>query len=374
MTLLKRILKWIGIVMLAVVLAGGIYLFVSYWTSTNDCDSRTGPPTNPMKAIRKCEYGSLTLRAVEKPIPTDNQVLIKVRAASLNAADGHLLRGSFVMRPITGMRKPKDSRFGIDCAGTVETVGKNVTQFKPGDEVFGAANGTIAEYVCAPERTLVTKPGNVTFEQAGSVAVAGLTALQGLRNQGNIQPGQKVLVNGASGGVGTFAVQIAKAFGAEVTAVCSPRNLEQARSIGADHVIDYTKEDFTVSSQRYDMIFDNVGNHTIAERRRVLAPNGICVLAGMGSAGKHEGQWSRLAGNLKSFFVSPFISQKFKFFIGKVLQADLAVLRDLMQEGKLKPVIDREYPMSKTAEALDYLEEGHARGKVVITVEQDNQL
>ena len=369
MKLLKRILKWTGIVILVAVLGSGLYLFVAYWQSSNDCDRDTAVPAYPMKAIRKCEYGSLTLRTVEKPIPTDDQVLIKVRAASLNAADGHLLRGSFVMRPLTGMRKPKDSRFGIDCAGTVEAVGKNVTQFKPGDEVFGAANGAIAEYVCAPERTLVTKPDNVTFEQAGSVAVAGLTALQGLRNQGNIQPGQKVLVNGASGGVGTFAVQIAKAFGAEVTAVCSSRNLEQARSIGADHVIDYTKEDFTVGNQRYDMIFDNVGNHTIAERRRVLAPNGVCVLAGMGSAGKHEGQWSRLAGNLKSFFVSPFISQKFKFFIAKVLKADLGVLRDLMQEGKLTPVIDRAYPMSKTAEALDYLEEGHARGKVVITIE-----
>jgi len=322
-----------------------------------------------MKAIRKCEYGSVTLQTVEKPTPTDDQVLIKVRAASLNAADGHLLRGSFVMRPFTGMRRPKDSRFGLDCAGTVEAVGKNVTQFKPGDEVFGAANGTIAEYVCAPERALVIKPENISFEQAGSVAVAGLTALQGLRNQGNLQAGQKVLVNGASGGVGTFAVQVAKALGAEVTAVCSSRNLEQARAIGADHVIDYTKEDFTVGDQRYDVIFDNVGNHTISERRRVLTPNGICVLAGMGSAGKHEGQWSRLAGNLKSFFVSPFIDQKFKMFIAKVLKTDLGVLRDLMQEGKLKPVIDRQFPMSQTAEALVYLEEGHARGKIVVTIE-----
>jgi NADPH:quinone reductase-like Zn-dependent oxidoreductase len=323
-----------------------------------------------MKAIRKCEYGVLTLREVEKPIPTENQVLVKVRAASLNAADGHLLRGGMLMRPFSGMRKPKDSRFGIDCAGTVEAVGKNVTQFKPGDEVFGAANGSIAEYVCVLERTIVKKPGNITFEQAGSVAVAGLTSLQGLRDQGNIRPGQKVLVNGASGGVGTFAVQIAKAFGAEVTAVCSSRNVEQAQSIGADHVIDYTKEDFTKGNQRYDIIFDNVGNHSIADRRRVLNPNGICVLAGMGSAGKHEGQWSRLFGNLKSFFVSPFISQKFKMFIAKTLKADLAVLGDLMEQGKLSPVIDRQYPMSETTEALRYLEEGHARGKIVVTVSE----
>ncbi|MEY2564024.1 MAG: hypothetical protein QOH88_2217 [Verrucomicrobiota bacterium] len=321
-----------------------------------------------MKAIRKCEYGVVILREVEKPSPTDHQVLIRVRAASLNAVDGHLLRGFIPMRILTGLRKPKDTRFGTDCAGTVEAVGKNVTQFKPGDEVFGAANGALAEFVCASETTLVLKPDNVTFEQAGSVAVAGLTALQGLRDQGNIQPGQKVLINGASGGVGTFAVQIAKALGAEVTAVCSSRNLDQARSMGADHVIDYTKEDFTQGDQRYDVIFDNVGNHTIAERRRVLTPRGVCVLAGMGSAGKHEGQWSRLGGNLKAYFVSPFIPQKFKFYIAKTLQTDLTVLRDMMQEGKLVPVIDRQYPMSETAEALRYLEEGHARGKVVVTL------
>lgn len=369
MKLVKRILKWTGIVTLVAVLVGGLYLFVAYWQSSNDCGRNTAAPAHPMKAIRKCEYGSLTLREVEKPTPTDNQVLIKVHAASLNAADGHLLRGSFLMRPFSGMRKPKDSRFGIDCAGTVEAVGRNITQFKPGDEVFGVANGSIAEYAISSERALVMKPENITFEQAGAVGVAGLTALQGLRDQGKIQPGQKVLVNGASGGVGTFAVQIAKAFGAEVTAVCSTRNLEQARAIGADHVIDYTKEDFTRGDERYDMIFDNVGNHTIAERRRVLTPNGICVLAGMGSAGKHEGQWPRLAGNLKAFVVSPFIAQKFRFYIAKTLKSDLTVLRDLMQEGKVKPVIEREYPISETAEALRYLEEGHARGKVVITIE-----
>src|SRR3954464_5423702 len=369
MRLIKRILKWTAIVILVVVLAGGLFLFVAYSRSTNDCDRNSAALIKPMKAIRKCEYGSVSLREVEKPILTDNQILIKVRAASLNAADGHLLRGSFLMRPFSGMRKPKDSRFGIDCAGTVEAVGKDVTEFKPGDDVFGVANGAIAEYACAAERTLVPKPENITFEQAGSVGVAGLTALQGLRDQGNIQPGQKVLVNGASGGVGTFAVQIAKAFGAEVTAVCSSRNLEQARSIGADHVIDYTKEDFTKGDQRYDVIFDNVGNHSIAERRRVLAPNGTCVLAGMGSAGKHEGQWSRISGNLKSFFVSPFIPQKFKMYIAKTLKADLIVLRDIMQQGKLTPVIDRQYPMTQTAEALRYLEDGHARGKVVISID-----
>lgn len=369
MKLVKRILKWICLVILVGALVGGLYLFVAYWRSTNDCDHNTAAPGDSMKAIRKCEYGVVTLREVEKPSPADNQVLIKVRAASLNAVDGHMLRGMIPMRVMTGLRKPKDTRFGTDCAGTIEAVGKNVTQFKPGDEVFGVANGAMAEYACAAERTLVTKPDNITFEQAGSVGVAGLTALQGLRNQGNIQAGQKVLVNGASGGVGTFAVQIAKAFGAEVTAVCSSRNVDQARSMGADHVIDYTKEDFTQGERRYDLIFDNVGNHTIAERRRILSPNGICVLAGMGSAGKHEGQWARLGGSLKAFFVSPFISQKFKFYIAKTLQADLTVLRDLMEHGKLTPVIDRQYPMNEAAEALRYLEEGHARGKIVVKIE-----
>lgn len=369
MKLVKRVLKWGAISILVLLVLTGLWLFVAYWQSTSDCDRNTAAPTHPMKAIRKCDYGVLTLREVEKPTPTDNQMLVKVRAASLNAVDGHLLRGFFAMRPVSGMRKPKDSRFGTDCAGTVEAVGKNITQFKPGDEVFGAANGSVAEYVCGPERLFVTKPANVTFEQAGSVAVAGLTALQGLRDQGNIRPGQKVLVNGASGGVGTFAVQIAKALGAEVTAVCSSRNLDQARSIGADRVIDYTREDFTQGEQRYDIIFDNVGNHSIAERRRILTPNGICVLAGMGSAGKHEGQWGRLAGNLKAFIVSPFIDQKFKGYIGKLLKADLTVLRDLMEAGKVTPVIERQYPMSQTTEALAYLEAGHARGKIVITID-----
>ena len=369
MKLLKRVFKWTSRVLLVLIVFGGLYLFVAYWRSTNDCEQDKAAPTNAMKAIRKCEYGVITLRDVEKPIPADNQVLIKVRAASLNAADGHLLRGFLPMRPFSGMRKPKDSRFGIDCAGTVEAVGKNITQFKPGDEVFGVANGAIAQYACATERMLVTKPANITFEQAGAVGVAGLTALQGLRDQGKIQPGQKVLINGASGGVGTFAVQIAKALGAEVTAVCSSRNVEQARSIGADHVIDYAKENFTRGAERYDVIFDNVGNHSIAERRRVLNPNGLVVLAGMGSAGKHEGQWARLFGNLKAFIVSPFISQKFKFYIAKTVKADLTALRDLMQQGKLTPVIDRQYPMSETGEALRYLEDGHARGKVVITVD-----
>src|SRR5438270_13015227 len=266
----KRVLKWsAGVIFLALVL----WLFIAYWTSTNDCTQNAAAPTNPMKAIVNCEYGvdNLQLRDLEKPTPNDNEVLVRVRATSINPVDGHLIRGAWLMRPMSGMRKPKNTRFGTDFAGAVEAVGKDVSNFKPGDEVFGAKNGAVAGYICVnADRAIVMKPANVTFEQAGSVGVAGLTALQGLRDKGHIQAGQKVLVNGASGGVGTFAVQIAKSFGAEVTAVCSTRNVDLVKSIGADRVIDYTKEDFTKTDQRYDMIYDLVGNHSLAERRRVF--------------------------------------------------------------------------------------------------------
>jgi NADPH:quinone reductase-like Zn-dependent oxidoreductase len=274
------------------------------------------------------------------------------------------------MRPMTGLRKPNDRRFGTDFAGVVEAVGKDVTNFKPGDEVFGAKNGAVADYICVnADRWIVTKPSNITSEQAGSVAVAALTALQGLRDKGHIQAGQKVLINGASGGVGTFAVQIAKAFGAEVTAVCSTRNVDLVKSIGADHVIDYTKEDFTKTDQHYDMIYDLVGNHSFSERRKILNPNGICVLAGIGGAGAHPEFWGRVAGNFKAAFQSKFTSQKFVTYIAKLTKDDLNVLRDLMEAGKVTPVIDRTYRLNQTAEAVRYLEEGHARGKVVIVVE-----
>src|SRR5436309_1786540 len=279
--------------------------------STNDCNRNSATPSNPMKAIVNCEYGvgNLQLRDLEKPSPNDNEVLVRVRAASINPVDGHLIRGSWMMRPMSGLRKPKNTRFGTDFAGTVERVGKNITNFKPGDEVFGAKNGAVSEYVCVKtERAVVMKPNNITLEQAGSVAVAGLTALQGLREKGHIQTGQKVLINGASGGVGTFAVQIAKAFGAEVTAVCSTRNVDLVKSIGADRVIDYTKEDFTKTDQRYDMIYDLVGNHSFSERRKILTPNGICVLAGIGGAGFHPESWGRILGNFKNALQSKFTS------------------------------------------------------------------
>ena len=277
---IKRLLKWTGRVLMLVFLTLIGWGVIAYWTSTNDCDHSTAV-VNPMTAVRYCEYGAVTLDDVEKPVPKDDQVLIKVRAASLNALDAYMIRDSWVGRLIFGLRKPRDTRLGRDVAGQVEAVGKNITQFKPGDEVFGSASGALAEYACASERGLVMKPANVTFEQAASIPLAGLTALQGLR-EGKIQAGQKVLINGATGGVGTFAVQIAKSFGADVTAVCSTRNVDLVRSIGADHVIDYTKEDFTKSDQRYDVIFDNVCNHSFAERRRVLTPKGICVIAGLG--------------------------------------------------------------------------------------------
>lgn len=368
---LKRILKWsIRAILVALILAF-LVGFIAYWRSTNECD-RTAALDVPMKAIVHCEYGGpevLTLLDVEKPVPADNQVLVRVRAASVNPLD-LTIRGLWLLRPISGMRKPKDTRLGVDYAGTVEAVGKNVTQFKPGDEVFGGKNGAIAEYVCVlADRSVVLKPANMTFEQAASVPVAAITALQGLRDKGKIQAGQKVLINGASGGVGTFAVQIAKSFDTEVTGVCSTRNVDLVRSIGADHVIDYTKEDFTKTDRRYDLIFDLIGNHSFSERRRILNPNGICVMAGVGGAGWHDGMAMRLAGELNAYLRSRFVSQKFIAYIAQFNKKDMMVLADLMQSGKITPVIDRTYKFSETADALRYLEQGHARGKVVIAVD-----
>jgi NADPH:quinone reductase-like Zn-dependent oxidoreductase len=365
----KRFLKWSA----AVIFAGLVLVtFIAYWMSTNDCDHRPSP-SNPMKVITHCEYGGpevLEVEEIEKPVPNDNQVLVKVRANSVNPLD-LTIRGPLLLRPLFGLRKPKDTRLGVDYSGTVEAVGKNVTNFKPGDEVFGGKNGAIAEYVCVlADRAVVLKPANMTFEQAAAVPVAAITALQGLRDKGKIQAGQKVLINGASGGVGTFAVQIAKSFGTEVTGVCSTRNVDLVRSIGADHVIDYTKEDFTKTDQRYDLIFDLVGNHSFSERRRILNPNGICVMAGIGGAGWHEGFATRLLGELNGYLRSRFVSQKFIAYIAQFNKADMAVLADLMQAGKMTPVIDRTFRFSETADALRYLETGHARGKVVINVEK----
>jgi NADPH:quinone reductase-like Zn-dependent oxidoreductase len=364
----KRFLKWsAATIFIALVLV----TFIAYWASTNDCDHRP-TPSSPMKAITHCEYGGpevLKVEEIEKPVPNDNQVLVKVRANSVNPLD-LTIRGPLLLRPLFGLRKPKDTRLGVDYSGTVEAVGKNVTNFKPGDEVFGGKNGAIAEYVCAlADRAVVLKPANMTFEQAAAVPVAAITALQGLRDKGKIQAGQKVLINGASGGVGTFAVQIAKSFGTEVTGVCSTRNVDLVRSIGADHVIDYTKEDFTKTDQRFDVIYDLVGNHSFSERRRILNPNGICVMAGIGGAGWHDGMAMRLAGELNAYVRSRFVSQKFISYIAQFNKQDMTILGDLMQSGKITPVIDKSYKFSETPDALRYLEQGHARGKVVVTVE-----
>jgi NADPH:quinone reductase-like Zn-dependent oxidoreductase len=268
-----------------------------------------------------------------------------------------------------GLRKPKHPRLGVDFAGTVEAVGKNVTQFKPGDDVFGGRGGAFAEYVCArANRAVALKPANLTFEQAASVNIAGITALQALRDKGKIQPGEKVLINGASGGVGTFAVQIAKSFGADVTGVCSTRNVDLVRSLGADHVIDYTKEDFAKGEPRYDVILDNVPNHSLSECRRILNPNGKYVMIGGG--GPNDSRWIGPFGRvINTIVLSPFVSQKMGMMMADANQKDLTVLGDLMQSGKVKPVIDRTYKLSDLPAAIAYLEEGHARGKVVITLE-----
>ncbi|MGD1008896.1 MAG: NAD(P)-dependent alcohol dehydrogenase [Candidatus Aminicenantales bacterium] len=320
-----------------------------------------------MKAIVYSNYGSpdvLKCEEIEKPTAGDDEVLIKVRAASVNPLDWHFMRGTpYIVRIMAGLRKPKVTRLGVDVAGQVEAVGRNVTQFKPGDEVFGACRGAFAEYVCASESALVMKPDNVTFEQGASVQVAALTALQGLRDKGRIQPGQKVLINGAAGGVGTFAVQIAKSFGAEVTGVCSTRNMDMVRSIGADHVMDYTQEDFTKTGQRYDLFFDCFANHSLSACGRVLNSKGIHISVG-GPVGSSIGI---LASWITALVLSRLVRRKFVTFMARSSKEDLTIMQELMKAGKVIPVIDRCYTLSEVPEAIRYLEEGHARGKVIIT-------
>ncbi len=310
-------------------------------------------------------------RVLKWSLPNDDQILVRVHAASVNPYDWHFVEGTpKIMRAMgVGLRKPKDTRLGVDFAGTVEAVGKNVTQFKPGDDVFGGRGGAFAEYVCPrASRAVALKPANLTFEQAASVNIAGITALQALRDKGKVQSGQKVLINGASGGVGTFAVQIAKSFGADVTGVCSTRNVDLVRSLGADHVIDYTKEDFAKGAERYDVILDNVPNHSLSECRRILTPNGKYVMIGGG--GPNDSRWIGPFGRvIKAMVLSPFMSQKMGMMMADTSQKDLTILADLMQSGKVKPVIDRTYKLSEVPAAIAYVEEGHARGKVIITVD-----
>src|SRR5467141_2866938 len=366
---IKRILKWTA---LAIVLILFAWFEFAYWTSTNDCDQKTGAPIHPMKAIRYCEYGSpddvLKIEQVEKPVPNDNQILVRVHAVSLRFYDGGMLEGG-IGRLVFGLRKPKNTCPGSDFSGTVEAVGRNVTEFKPGDEVFGVRSGALSEYICIRlAGAMVSKPGNVSFEQAASISTA-LVALQGLRDTGRLQAGQKVLINGASGGVGTFAVQIAKTFGAEVTGVCSTRNLDLVRSVGADHVIDYTKEDYTKGDQRYDVIYDLVNNRSFAERRRVLKPGGICVLAGVGGSGMHTETLFNMAGALTASLRSKFAKEKFVMFGVDINKKDLGILRDLTESGKIAPALTKIYPLTETAAAYKYLETGHVQGKIAITID-----
>lgn len=369
---LKRVVGWSALtISLAVVLTASI----AYWMSDNSCGARgtAAAPAHPMKAWIYCDYGSpdvLTLENVEKPSPADNELLIRVRAASVNPLDWHYMRGTpYIMRIGTGLRRPKVIRLGVDFAGTVEAIGKRVTHFKPGDDVFGGRTGAFAEYVTVREDGAVAlKPANITFEQAAAVGIAAVTALQGLRDQGKLQPGQKVLINGASGGVGTFAVQIAKSLGAHVTGVNSTRNVELVRSIGADSVIDYTNSDYTKGELRYDVILDNVGNRALSDNRRVLNPNGKYVLIGGG--GPEVGKWiGPFIGPIKAMLVSPFVTQELGMMLAQLNQPDLTLLRDLMQAGKMTPVIDRRYSFRDVPAAIRYVEGGRARAKVVITLE-----
>jgi NADPH:quinone reductase-like Zn-dependent oxidoreductase len=323
-----------------------------------------------MKAVVHNTYGSpdvVQLEEIEKPDVADDEVLVRVRAASVNPADWYGVSGTpYLGRVAMGLRKPKSNRLGVDFAGTVEAIGRDVTQFRPGDEVFGGKSGAFAEYVCVrADGAVVSKPANVTFEEAAAVPVAALTALQGLRDKGQLQPGQKVLINGASGGVGTFAVQIAKALGAEVTGVCSTRNVDLARSLGADHVIDYTHQDFTRNDRSYDLMLDVAGSRPWSECRRVLNPEATLVIVGAPKGNRLMGPLSRI---VRLRLAALRGSQKAVFFIAKFNKPDMAVLRELLEAGKVNPVVDRRYELSEIADALRYLGEGHAQGKIVITV------
>ncbi len=326
--------------------------------------------TDLMKAVTYRCYGStdvLEFADIEMPSPADNEVLIKVAAASVNPLDWHFMRGEpYLMRLMSGLGAPDETGIGVDFAGTVAAVGSDVTRFKPGDEVFGGADGAFAEYLTIGEsRALAMKPANVSFEQAASVPIAALTALQALRDTGKLQPGQKVLINGASGGVGTFAVQIAKSLGAEVTGVCSTRNVELVRSLGADYVLDYTKEDYTEIGKQYDLIVDMVSNHSLSENRQALTPEGTLVIVGGG-----KGNWlGPMMGPIKALLYSPFVGQDFIMILAQLRNDDLVILADLMQKGDVTPVIDRRYKLSEVSAALQYSEQGHARGKIIINMQ-----
>lgn len=331
----------------------------------------TPPAGDSMKAVvHRCYGGAevLELATIEKPVPGPNDVLVQVRAVAINPADWHNLTGTpYVIRPTLGFGAPNDVRFGVDYSGVVVGLGANVMQFQLGDAVFGARSGALAEYITAnATRTVLPKPANLSFEQAAAIPIAALTALQGLRDHGRIAAGDKVLINGASGGVGTFAVQIAKALGAEVTAVCSTRNVELVRSLGADHVIDYTRENFTERPERYDLILDNVGNHSLGATRRALTADGRLVVV----SGPKDNAWlGPLTRAAQTVLTAPFVSHELTFFVATLNRDDLTFLAALAAEGKVVPAIDRSYPLSEVAAAVDYLGTGHARAKVVVTLD-----
>jgi len=368
MRLLKRIL--VIAATLSVVALVALAVALSH-DSPCSAVSSSSDGTPRMKAAAQRCYGSaevLKLEDVPKPTLKDDEVLVKVVAAAVNPLDWHYMRGKpYFMRLSAGVGLPNDSRVGVDFAGTVEAAGKSVTRFKPGDEVFGAKSGAIAQYVNVREsRSIVLKPSNLTFEQAAAIPVAAITALQGLRDQGHLQAGQKVLINGASGGVGTFAVQIAKSLGAEVTGVCSTRNVDLVKSIGADHVIDYTKQDFTELAERYDLILDNVGSHSLLATKRALKPHGTLVIVGGQEGDPLFGPLTRAFG---AVLLSPFVGENLVMFLAETNQADLTLLADLARDGKMTSVIDKKYALQDFAAAIDYLEAGRARGKVVVDIE-----
>jgi len=368
---LRRVFLWLVV---AVPLAAVTALAVAYLRSDNDCEATlAAAPRQPMQAVLRCDYGTadvLQLATVETPVPGADELLVKVHVAALNPLDWHEMRGTpYVMRLSTGLRRPEELQLGVDFAGTVTAVGEKVTRFKPGDAVFGGRSGALAQYlVVRQDRAVALKPARLSFEQAAGVGIAGTTALQGLRDAGRVGAGDRVLVNGASGGVGTFAVQIARSMGAEVTGVSSARNHELVRSLGASHVIDYRTQDYTAGEARYDVILDNVGNRSLAENRRVLEPDGRYVLIGGG--GPDAGKWiGPLVRPLQALLMSPFVSQDMGMHLARLTQEDTEALAALMQAGAVTPVIDRSYPLAETAAAVRYLEEGRARGKVVITVQ-----
>jgi NADPH:quinone reductase-like Zn-dependent oxidoreductase len=367
---IKRIAAALGILVVAGLAAVAIAL--SYDAPCGVPPAVTGSGATMKAVTRRC-YGTpdvLAVEQVQKPVPEAGQVLVKVHAAGINPLEWHKVRGTpYFMRLGEGFGAPKDPRLGIDYSGEVVAVGEGVTRFKPGDAVFGGRDGALAEYVAArAEGSVAPKPANVSFEQAAGVYIAGITALQALRDGAAVRPGQKVLINGASGGVGTFAVQIAKAYGAEVTAVCSTRNVELVRSLGADHVVDYTQQDFTQTGERYDVVMDNVANRPIHEVRRILKPKGTYLVIGGG--GPDANPWfGAIAAPVKAWFLSHFVDEDLKFFLSHASLEDTVALGKLMEEGKVTPVVDRTYRLDEIQDAMRYLEAGHARGKVVLTMD-----